>query len=153
MGNKSNLVTTGCSVAGWDHSRSVLYGALESCSAQYQPLWIRRSHLISSQHKEVLWAGSFSLWTQELPPVPCWLQKTFMVLLMWFWEDVRSKAHSKGKVKGLPSTECRRQEILLLWGRGARHTSFQCSALLWNQHRLSILVFQASDEFVFVVLL
>lgn len=141
-------MTTGCSVAGWDHSRSVLYGPLESCSAQYQPLWIRRRFHLSIRRFCELDTSPFEHRNRLLCHAGC---------RRYLWHCScgfgRSKAHSKGKVQGLPSTECRRQEILLLWGHGAVfNASFQCSVLLWEQHGLCILVFQAPDRFIFVLL-
>lgn len=81
-----------------------------------------------SPHKKVVWAGSLSLQTQELALVSCWLNKIFMALFVCFWENARSKAHSSGKAKGLPRTECRRQEVTLLWGRGAEMPDFNAQS-------------------------
>lgn len=135
MRNKSNLVTIGCSVAEWDHSRSVLYDPLESYSAQYQPLWIRRSHLSMTRFC-------------ELDPSPCEHRNWLLChagCRRQFWHCSLflggCKAHSNGKVKALPSTEDKKlyDIIVRAW---CRDGSFQCSVLPVKQRGLCILLFQ-----------
>lgn len=152
MRNKSNLATIGCSVAEWDHSRSVLYGPLESCSAQYQPLWIRRrylilSHLISSHQRRFY----------ELDPSP-FEHRNWLLCCAGSRRHLWHFSCGFGRIQAAMeawriSPVLSAEEILLFTRVWSDMLVFNVQSCFGSNMDYAFLFLRTSDGFVFVVLL